>query len=66
MDGVEPQAVEVEVADPPLGALADPLADGVGVLAVDVEEAPQGVSCLCVKYGPKAISASVPEAPMWL
>ena len=37
VDRVQAQAVEVEVADPLLGALADPLADGVAVLAVDVD-----------------------------
>ena len=31
-----------------------------------LSEAPQGVSCLCVKYGPKAMIALLPEAPMWL
>jgi hypothetical protein len=44
MDGVEPQAVEVEVPDPPLRALQDPLADGVAPLVVVVERlAPEGV-----------------------
>ena len=32
--GVEPQAVDVEVAHPLLGALERPLADGVGLLVV--------------------------------
>ena len=66
VDGVQPQAVEVEVAHPALGALADPLADGVALSSSTLRPAPQGVSCLWVKYGPKAISAWLPDAPTWL
>ena len=60
VDRVQPQAVEVEVAHPPLGALADPLAHGVALLVVDVEaRAPRRV-VLLVKYGPKASNACGP------
>ncbi len=37
VDRVEPQPVDVEVADPALGALEDPFAHGVGVGVVEVD-----------------------------
>ena len=37
VDGVEPQPVEVEVADPALGALQHPLADAAAVGVVEVD-----------------------------
>ena len=55
VDGVEPQAVEVEVADPALGALEHPLAHAVGAGVVEVDRLAPERLVLVGEVGPERL-----------
>ena len=66
VDGVEPEAVDVEVLDPPAGALDERPADEVAARPGDVDGVAPRRAVLVGQVRRRSGCASLPDGPKWL